>query len=121
VDHWAKVAVVFTYLYHFHHRLYRLLWEAPREFYAQMYAWCEGRPTSAGEHFEGLERRLAPPVRTAPEADVAEQSPTPRTPESSLRRVFLDPAADNILHVEHLIRDLGASVTDDEVEANLLR
>lgn len=118
-DHWAKVAVVFTYLYHFHHRLYRLLWETPREFYDELLAWCEGRPTSASSHFDALERRLAPPALTTREADVAEQSPTPKTPE--LRRAFLDPAADNILHVEHLIRDLGASVTDAEVEANLLR
>jgi hypothetical protein len=118
-DHWAKVAVVFTYLYHFHHALYRLLWETPREFYDQLLAWCEGRPTSASSHFDGLERRLAPPARATREADAAEQSPTPKTP--TLSRVFLDPAADNILHVEHLVRDLGATVTDDEVEANLLQ
>lgn len=120
-DHWAKVAVVFTYLYHFHHRLYRLLWETPREFYDELLAWCEGRPTSASDHFKNLDRRLAPPARASRQADVAEQNPTPRPKTPELSRVFLDPAADNILHVEHLLRDLGSSVTDDEVEANLLQ
>ncbi len=118
-DHWAKVAVVFTYLYHFHHRLYRLLWESPREFYDQLLAWCEGRPTSARNHFNDLRRRMAPPSSDSAEADRAEQSPTPKTPE--LTRVFLDPAADNVLHVEHLVRHLQTTVTDDEVKAHLLQ
>jgi hypothetical protein len=118
-DHWAKVAVVFTYLYHFHHRLYRLLWESPREFYDQLLAWCEGRPTSASDHFKGLERRMVPPAPDSAEAKRAEQSPTPKTPE--LTRAFLDPAADNVFHVEHLVRHLHTTVTDDEVEAHLLQ
>lgn len=117
-DRWAKIAVVFTYLYHFHQRLYRLLWETPRELYDELLNWCEGRPTTADEHFDDLELRLAPPAADSPLADRAGRAPTPDAPE--LVRTFLDPAAGNVFHLERLIRDLGP-ITEEEAEANLLR
>ena len=117
-DRWAKIAVVYSYLYHFHQGLYRLLWESPKELYDELLNWCQGRPTSAARQFQGLEQRRAPPGAESPAADRAERGPTPEAPE--LVRVFLDPAAGNVFHVEDLIRDLGP-LTEDEAEANILQ
>ena len=106
---WAKLAIVFTYLYQFHPDLYRLLADRPYAFYQQLRDWCRGREVRAKRHFVGLQH-----LETVVDTQETGAVPTP-----SYESEYHDPAADDILHVETLVREIG-TVTDDEAHRYLL-
>lgn len=109
---WGKVAVIFTYLYHFEHELYRHLW-ADWDFYRlELLPWAEGRadkerPSPLRAY---LSRFYEPKVAEA-KSSLPEQKPLPT--------LLLDPVADNVLHIQRLIAEVP-DVTPDEWKANLL-
>lgn len=118
-ERWAKLAVVYTYLYHFHHRLYRLLWKERRELWEELLNWCSGLDSRAEEHLGHLL-----PRGEVPEADIEGEATAPRSathepPSPSFAKVFHDPASDEVLHVEELVRAIGP-ITDEEARDHLL-
>ena len=112
-ERWAQLAVAYTYLYHFHNRLYRLLWQNGREFWDQLLLWCTGEPHRVDAHLGHLELRQELPE---PDSEAGKAAEKPATIEGATEpvTVFHDPAADNVLHVEALIQAIGPI---DEKEA----
>jgi hypothetical protein len=115
----AQLAVVYTYLYHFHHALYRLLWKEGREFWEELLNWCSGLDSRADEHLGHLLPRGEVPEEVTDGEETLPRAATQETPRPSFTKVFHDPATDEILHVEELIRAIGP-ITDDEARAHLL-
>lgn len=109
---WAQIAVIFTYLYHFEHELYRHLW-AELDFYRlELLPWARGRadkerPSPLRAY---LSRFYEPPAAEA-KASLPEQE--------SLPTLLLDPVADNVLHIQRLIAEVP-DITTDEWKTNLL-
>jgi len=116
---WAQLAVTYTYLYHFHHRIYRLLWNNGQELWDQLRRWCAGEPNRLKAQLEHLELREEVPKSKSGAADESEREATAEIglePET----VFHDPAADNVLHVEALIQAIGP-ISEEEAEWHLLQ
>lgn len=111
MQRWAMLSVVFTYLYQFQPELYRLLADRPYIFYQQLRDWCEGKEVGAKRHFVGLQH-----LDTALVSD-AQETEAIRAPR--YEPAHHDPAADDILHVEALVRALGP-VTEEEAHDYLL-
>lgn len=116
---WAQLVLAFTYLYHFQHRLYRLLWSDGREFWDELLKWCSSEPASqsAEAHLQEFLRRKAPGSSVGDRLEPSEREPTPA--QVALTTVFHDPAADNILHIEELVREVGP-ITETEASVHLL-
>jgi len=110
---WAGLVIVHAYLYHFHHRLYRLLWKEGREFWRELFEWCQGRPTRLERHMGSMR------LRRMPEELVSDKAPTPES-TGPLVLQFHDPAADDVFHVAPLIVDLE-ELTEYEAALHLLR
>lgn len=109
---WAGLAVAFSYLYHFRHPLYRLLWSERREFLVELQRWSRGeRESRVQRHVQGLFLRRSGPEVQEDRASTSEHE--------ELLAAFHDPA-DEIFHVQDLLADLGP-ITDSEIDLCLLR
>lgn len=118
---WARLTVAYTYLYHFHHRLYRLLWKDGRDFWERLVEWCR-LPENDREDFEinlsHLQRRMETAAPTSKAGDLDARAAVPS--DASWTQRFHDPATDEILHIESLIRRID-TITEAEADRHLLR
>jgi hypothetical protein len=103
---WAKVAVFFCYLYHFHNELYRVL-SHRSGFYDELLGWCRGTATRATGFFDALGLDHREVLRST------DQGETTGTIEEIYDPVYADPATDRVLHIEALVKALGPLSTSE--------
>ncbi len=114
----CMVLLFIAYLYHFHYPIYRQMEHEPR-FYIKLYDWAKATEGSSDLTGDKLHPLLRSPLQRTLDPILVDNTPVPSATDGN--PLYSDPDDAAVFYAQRLILNLGPDVTEDAINACLLR